>query len=142
MGEYIDARYQSAIENQTEFKTTRQRQREARQRQDMPPLLETTSQLVEIVERNNQQANWGFMLFRLDYSDDDLWDKFQEGFTTLIDKSIEEDEEGRTGIGRIEQGLMMKIVVDQQMKEARMEDVPRYVAFVHHHSIEGWNSRC
>ena len=142
MAEYIDARYESALERQTEFKSTRQRQSEARERRGMPPLLKTSSQLVEIVERNEQQANWGFVLFRLDYSDDELWDKFQEGFTKLIDKSIEEDEEGSTGIGRIEQGLMMKIVVDQQMKDARMEDVPGYVAFFLHHSIEGWDRRC
>ena len=108
----------------------------------MPPLPETTSQLVEVVERNCHQAGWGFVLFRLDYSDEDLWERFQEAFTTLIKKSIEEDEEGSTGIGRIEEGLMVKMVVDQQMKEARMEDIPGYVVFVHHHSIEGGNSRC
>ena len=141
MGEYIDARYQSALESQ-QFKSTRQRQSEAREQQGMPPLPKTTSQLVEVVERNGNQADWGFVLFRLDYSDEDLWERFQEAFTNLIEMSIEEDEKGSKGIGRIEEGLMVKMVVDQQMKEARMEDIPGYVALVHHRSIEGGNCRC
>ena len=141
MLEYQNAHYgiQSGAEAKSQL---HQRQSVAREQQGFPPLLETTSQLVEIVERNEQQANWSFVLYRLNYSDDDLWDKFQEGFTKLIEKSIKEDEGGSTGIGRIKQGLTINIVLDPQMRDARVEDVPGYAAFILHHSIEGWDSRC
>ena len=141
MVEYQHAHHgiQSGAEAESQL---RQRQSIAREQQGVPPLPETTSQLVEIVERNEQQANWGFVLFRLDYNDDDLWDKFLEGFAKMVEKSIKEDEGRSTGIGRIQQGLMIDIVLDPQMRDARIEDVPGYVAFVPYHSIEGWDSRC
>lgn len=91
---------------------------------------------MEVVERHGFEADWGFVLFRLYYSDDDLWERFQEAFTNSIAKSIEEDEKGSTGIGRIEEGLMVKMVVDQQMREARMEDIPGYVVLDHYRSIK------
>ena len=96
---------------------------------------------MEVVERHGFEADWGFVLFRLDYSDDDLWERFQEAFTNLIAKSIEEDEKGSTGIGRIEEGLIVKMVVDQQMQEARMEDIPGYVILDHHRSTKGGKFR-
>lgn len=87
--------------------------------------LPTTSQLVEVVEREGYQDDWGFVLFRTDYSDESRWERFEEGFNNLIDKSIEEDEEGSTGIGRIERGLMVKMVVDEELEGARVEDIRR-----------------
>ena len=150
--EYINARHgtQSDAERKIEFKSQlRQRQNAAREQQGMPPRPETppdhqptSSQLVEVVERNGDQADWGFVLFRLDYGDEGLWERFEEAFTDLIDESVAEDEDGSTGIGRIQQGLMVKMVVDQQMTEAGLEDIPGYVNFIHHHSIEGENRRC
>lgn len=69
--------------------------------------LPTTSQLVEVVEREGYQDNWGFVLFRINYSEKNRRERFKEGFNDLIDKSIEEDGEGSTGIGRVEGGLMV-----------------------------------
>ena len=147
MLEYQNAHYgiQSGAEAKPQL---HQRQSVAREQQGKPPRLETplsknptTSRLVDVVERKGFEADWGFLLFRLDYSDDDLWEKFEETFIDLIEKSIEEDEKGSTGIGRIEEGLIVKMVVDQQMKDARMDDIPGYVIFVYHHSIEGGKFR-
>jgi hypothetical protein len=65
------------------------------------------------------------VLFRTDYSDGSRWESFEEDFNDLIDKSIEEDEDGSTGIGRIEKGLMVKMVVGEALEGAREEDIRR-----------------
>lgn len=149
MLEYINARHgnQSDAERKTEFKSQlRQRQNAAREQRGRPPRPETPpaaevvgqppgplptgSQLVEVVEREGFGADWGFVLFRLDYGDEESWERFEEAFNDLLEKSIVEDEKGSMGIGRIEQGLMVKMVVDPQLEEAGMEDVRRYVAFI------------
>ena len=57
---------------------------------------------MEVVEREGYQENWGFVLFRIDYSEKNRRERLEEGFNDLIDKSIEE-----YGIGRIEGGLMV-----------------------------------
>jgi len=45
---------------------------------------------VEVVEREGYQENWGFVLFRIDYSEKNRRERLEEGFNDLIDKSIEE----------------------------------------------------
>ena len=139
---YLEARdgNKSEEERNAEFKSQlRERQNAERERLGLPPRPDTppqggsqsilgrpqltSSQLVEVVERQGYQADWGFLLFRTDYSDESRWEKFEQGFNDLIDKSIEDDETGTKGIARIEEGLMVKMVVDEGLEGANEADI-------------------
>lgn len=139
---YLEARDGSESEGERKAKSDaqlRERQNAELERLGLPPRpdtpqqgegqsvlgrpLPTSSQLVEVVEKQGVQADWGFLLFRTDYSDESRWEKFEEGFNELVDKSTEDDKAGSMGIVRIEEGLMVKMVVDEGLQGASMVDV-------------------
>ncbi|KAL8744814.1 MAG: hypothetical protein Q9190_002986 [Brigantiaea leucoxantha] len=146
---YFEARdgSKSEAERKAEFKTQlRERQNAERERLGLPPRpetplqeegqsaagrpLPTSSQLVEVVERQGYQADWGFLLFRTDYNDESRWKEFEQVFNELIDKSIEDDEVESMKIARIEEGLMIKMVVDEGLEGANMADIRGQVFLV------------
>lgn len=106
----------------------RERENAVRVRHGMPPrpnnpslqtpLKPPSSQLVEILERNQWQDDWGFVLFRTDYADEARWERFEEEFTRMIDSSIEEMVDERS-----KEGLMVKMVVDGDLHGASYGDI-------------------
>lgn len=84
----------------------------------------TKSQLVEVVERNGWQSDFGFVLFRTDYSDEDAWERFEEVFNNLVDESVAAEVQGEERKW-VEEGVMVKMVVDDELQGAQAGDVPR-----------------
>ena len=81
------------------------------------------SRLVEVVVRKGFQADWGFLLFRTDYGDQAAWERYEQEFKRLIDKSVIDD-----GAESIHNGCMVKMVDDPELEGASVEDVRQYVA--------------
>ncbi|MCJ1349950.1 hypothetical protein MMC31_008193, partial [Peltigera leucophlebia] len=88
-------------------------------------LRERENALVEILERNQWQDDWGFVLFRTDYADEARWERFEEEFTRMIDSSIEEMVDERS-----KEGLMVKMVVDGDLHGASYGDIAQHYASV------------
>ncbi|MCJ1270852.1 hypothetical protein MMC22_010749, partial [Lobaria immixta] len=84
----------------------------------------TKSQLVEVVERNGWQSDFGFVLFRTDYTDEDAWERFEEVFNKLVDGSVAAEVQGEEGKW-MEGGVMVKMVVDDELQGAQAGDVAR-----------------
>lgn len=84
------------------------------------PLKPPSSQLVEILERNQWQDDWGFVLFRTDYTDEARWERFAEEFNRIIDASIEEMVDERS-----KEGVMVKMVVDEDLQGASYGEIAR-----------------
>ena len=105
-------------------------------RPDTPPenaaAARTGSQLVEVVVRQGFQADWGFLLFRTDYSDDAAWERYEQEFKRLIDKSVVDD-----GAESIHDGCMVKMVDDEDLEGASVEDVRQCVAVFLKYMIQG-----
>ena len=78
-----------------------------------------------MVVRQGYQADWGFLLFRTDYSDDAAWERYEQEFKRLTDKSVIDD-----GAESIHDGCMVKMVVDEELEGSRMEDVRQCVAIL------------
>ena len=84
----------------------------------------TGSQLVEVVVRQGFQADWGFLLFRTNYGDNAAWERYEQEFKRLVDKSVIDD-----GAESIHDGCMVKMVDDPELEGASVEDVRQCVAF-------------
>lgn len=82
----------------------------------------TKSQLVEVVERNGWQSDFGFVLFRTDYTDEDVWERFEEVFNNLVDESVAAEVKGEERKW-VEEGVMVKMVVDDALEGAQAGDV-------------------
>ncbi|KAF2154795.1 hypothetical protein K461DRAFT_102381 [Myriangium duriaei CBS 260.36] len=66
--------------------------------------------LAQLLERKGW-SDFGFMLFRMDYNDDDRWDRFSEEYEKLLDSGIDNSEAG-SDKEKINDKLFMKIVDD------------------------------
>lgn len=86
----------------------------------------TKPQLVEVVERNGWQSDFGFVLFRTDYKDEGAWERFEEVFNKLVDESVAAEVQGAEREW-VEEGVMVKMVVDDALEGAEVEDVSGYV---------------
>ena len=84
----------------------------------------TKPQLVEVVERNGWQSDFGFVLFRTDYTDEGAWERFEEVFNMLGDESVAAETQGAEKPW-MEEGVMVKMVVDDALEGAQVEDVAR-----------------
>lgn len=114
----------------------RAKQNALREREGMPHLppvaaepttegaveAKTKSQLVEVVERNGWQSDFGFVLFRTDYTDEDAWERFEEVFNKLVDESVAAEVQGAER-NWVEEGVMVKMVVDDALEGAQVGDV-------------------
>lgn len=79
-------------------------------------------QLVEVVERNGWKSDFGFVLFRTDYTDEGAWERFEEVFNKLIDESVAAEVQGAEREW-VEEGVMVKMVVDDALEGAQVGDV-------------------
>ncbi|PSK60599.1 hypothetical protein B9Z65_749 [Elsinoe australis] len=66
--------------------------------------------VVRLVESKGWD-DFGFMLFRMDYSDDARWERFMEVYDQMLESSMDEAEAG-SGIERIRDKLFTKFVDD------------------------------
>lgn len=91
-------------------------------RPDTPPEIRaavaTGSQLVETVVKQGFQDDWGFLVFRTDYIDEEAWEMYNTEFMRLIDKSIVDDN-----AESIHDGCMMKTVDDEDLQGINLRDV-------------------
>ena len=133
--EYISALNASHSAQSTTFKSSQRARYNAERAQlglpprpDTPPEIaaaaRTGSQLVEVVVREGVQADWGFLLFRTDYGDEAAWERYEQEFKRLVDKSVIDD-----GAESIHDGCMVKMVDDPELEGASVEDVRQCVAF-------------
>lgn len=141
----------SDAERKADFRAQlRERQNAERARHGMPhrpdnppsqtPLKPPSSQLVEILERNQWQDDWGFVLFRTDYTDEARWERFAEEFNRIIDASIEEMVDERS-----KEGVMVKMVVDENLQGASYGEIAQWADLQHHQVVIGaWDlkQRC
>lgn len=79
------------------------------------------SQLVETVVKQGFHDDWGFLLFRTDYSDDNAWARYEAGFKRVIDKSVVDD-----GAECVQDGCMVKMVDDEDLEGAAAEVVRQH----------------
>lgn len=79
-------------------------------------------QLVEVVERNGWQSDFGFVLFRTDYTDEGAWERFEEVFNKLIDESVAAEVQGAENEW-VEEGVMVKMVVDETLEGAPVGEI-------------------
>lgn len=84
----------------------------------------TNPQLLEVVERNGWESDFGFVLFRTDYTDEDAWERFENVFNKLIDESVASEVQG-AGRDWVEDGVLVKMVVDDELEGAQVGDVAR-----------------
>ncbi|KAJ5295310.1 LysM domain protein, partial [Penicillium antarcticum] len=98
---------------------------ESSQIQPQDPTLENLQTLVETIESENW-TDVGFLMFRTDYSNEDLWNEFLEKFNTILDASIE-DAPAESGLSRIADCVFMKIVDDDLFAN----ESPERVAFAY-----------
>lgn len=77
--------------------------------------------LVELVEEE-KWPDFGFLLFRTYFDDEELWDKFQEQKDLLMDEAIDAAPP-ESGLSRITANMYLKQVSDEAMKNAMPEAV-------------------
>lgn len=86
--------------------------------------VKSKPQLVEVVERNGWESDFGFVLFRTDYTDESAWERFEEVFNKLVDESVAAEVPGSERKW-VEEGVVVKMVVDDTLEGAQAEDVAR-----------------
>lgn len=85
---------------------------------DAPGKAPVRDPIVQIVEDAGHE-DFGFVLFRTDFSDEAKWDQWEEGFIKLIDGSLGK----RTGHERITEGLVVPIDMDDELSGTTWEGV-------------------
>ncbi|KAJ5770622.1 uncharacterized protein N7511_002673 [Penicillium nucicola] len=83
--------------------------------------LENLQTLVETIEAENW-TDVGFIMFRTDYSNEDLWNEFLEKFNEVLDAGIE-DAPAESGFARVADCVFMKIVDDDSLANESAERV-------------------
>lgn len=81
--------------------------------------------VVRLVESKGWD-DFGFMLFRMDYSDDARWERFMEVYDQMLESSMDEAEAG-SGIERIRDKLFTKFVDDDIVDGSGVVGVARFV---------------
>ncbi|PWY90626.1 hypothetical protein BO94DRAFT_545347 [Aspergillus sclerotioniger CBS 115572] len=95
-----------------------------RERRGLPPappkplFEESVDAVVQVVERAGFD-DFGFIVFRADYSDEKYWDKWQELFLKRLDDSLAQASGGR----RIEDKLFTPIFDDRDSINASLERI-------------------
>jgi hypothetical protein len=85
------------------------------------------SPLVQAVQRAGF-PEWGYVIFRTDYSDEARWDRFQEiVFDEMCDAQM--NKESETDLQAVKDKLSFKSVEDPALAGASVADVKRYVLF-------------
>jgi hypothetical protein len=86
------------------------------------------SPLVQAVQRAGF-PEWGYVIFRTDYSDEARWDRFQEiVFDEMCD--VQMSKESETGLQAVKDKLSSKPVEDPALAGASVADVKRCVLFL------------
>lgn len=80
--------------------------------------------LVQLVEREGWD-DVGFMLFRMDYSDDERWERFREGLDVILEKSMD-SRDPEEGVDRLEEKLFTKFVDDDTIDGTGPMGVSRF----------------
>ena len=95
-----------------------------RERRGLPPappkplFEEPVDAVVQLVERNGFD-DFGFIVFRADYSDEEYWDKWQEQFIKRLDDSLAQASGGQ----KIEEKLLTPIFDDSDLQGAGFEQI-------------------
>ena len=94
-----------------------------------PPrnMLDTEHHLVKIVKDAGYE-DFGFVLFRTDFTSDSRWERFIAEWHVLIDKRLHEALP-ETGLQKITEKVFTKIVDDDCMTGVGPEKVALYVLF-------------
>jgi hypothetical protein len=85
------------------------------------PTLENLQTLVEIIE-SEKWTDFGFLLFRTDYTNETLWSQFLEKFNKILDDGIE-NAPAESGFARVADCVFMKIVDDDSLADEAAERV-------------------
>jgi hypothetical protein len=88
-------------------------------------ILETEHSLVKVVEDAGYE-DFGFVLFRTDFTSESRWERFVAEWDILIDKRLNEALP-ETGLQRIKEKVVTKIVDDDCMSGMGPENVALYV---------------
>lgn len=109
------------------FAVTRARIQAADAAIGRPPrnMLETEHSLVKVVKDAGYE-DFGFVLFRTDFTSDSRWERFVAEWNVLIDKRLDEALP-ETGLQRIKEKVFTKIVDDDCMSGMGPENVALYV---------------
>lgn len=123
---------ETALQSQ-EFKKQLNERRAAR---GAPPMEQAQAErdgkghpLVRLIEERGWD-DFGFMLMRMDYSDDARFDQFRERFSAILDKSIESRNPSE-GFERVVDKLFTKIVDDDIMNNTGPVGTSRSDAYSH-----------
>jgi hypothetical protein len=82
--------------------------------------------VVQVVEDAGYEE-FGFMVVRLDYSDQDAWVRWSESFDVPVDRSLAESVGGE----RITDKLVLPLVEDAQFEGTGWHGAVRYVTLIH-----------
>jgi hypothetical protein len=93
-----------------------------------PPrtLLEIEHPLVKVVEDAGYE-DFGFLLFRTDFTSESRWERFLAEWNALIDRRLD-DALPETGLQRIKERVFVKIVDDECMSGMGAGEVALYVS--------------
>lgn len=92
---------------------------------DMLYEVETEHPLVQVIEEAGY-GDFGFLLFRSDYSSDARWERFVVEWDVLLDKRLGEAGP-ETGLQRIVEKVFTKMVDDDCMSGMAVDNVALYV---------------